>query len=779
MTSRATQTVQDTLAESLRGAARAFAPGDQVAPCAVLWLDPERLWEPVVPALRATIPELFVLGSYAPADGSGPALWLRCVEARTVAEAPPAGTTPAFYLPGVSRERIKDLETITAGLAPLAEIQFRGIVWLHSNGKEWTPLAFLLSQQGGLGLDVPRDQATQDALLRALPKLLQERVEDLRARVLNAEFFNELIAPDAAGLILRWLHDPEGFAKRTSDSEWNAFCQQCKADYRLDPEKDGPLKAAHLLASRGHHWSLVWQRFAEAPAHYEGVVQWLRRAAPKSSNLFDTGEVWPSINDQQERELATALAALANKPLDEAARRLKELEQQHGVRRRYPWRALGLSPFAVALEPLARVAALVEKTPGGPTGEAFAELYVEQAWEVDAAALEVMAGCDTAEQHGPVLGALRAVYLPWLETTARHLQHLLAEAGGSPGRRHAASEAVAGIGVLFADGLRFDVAKRLTERLAQAGMDVSLDWDWAPLPTVTATAKPFCSPLAESFKSGDITDEFAPNLETGQRVTQDRFLQTLKADGWQVLGANETGDPAGFAWTEAGTLDRRGHTEGWKLAHAVAGDVRDLASRIVSLLNAGWSEVHVVTDHGWLLLPHGLPKVELKSFLAEHRWGRCAAIKPAVTTNLPEVTWHWNETVRVVVPPGVGCFRAGMEYSHGGVSLQEMVVPRLTVRAGGRPTGGARLVEARWTGARCRIVVEGAVAGLAVDVRSRIGDASTSFLAGGQPKAVGVDGAVTVFLEDDADIGKEATVVLLDDSQQVIDSLPTELGASP
>jgi len=144
MTSRATQTVQDTLAESLRGAARAFAPGDQVAPCTVLWLDPERLWEPVIPALRATIPELFVLGPYAAVDRTGPALWLRCVEARTVADAPPEGTNPIFYLPGVSRERLKDLESISSDLAPLAEIQFRGIVWLHPNGKEWTPLAFLL-----------------------------------------------------------------------------------------------------------------------------------------------------------------------------------------------------------------------------------------------------------------------------------------------------------------------------------------------------------------------------------------------------------------------------------------------------------------------------------------------------------------------------------------------------------------------------------------------------------------------------------------------------------
>ena len=35
---------------------------------------------------------------------------------------------------------------------------------------------------------------------------------------------------------------------------------------------------------------------------------------------------------------------------------------------------------------------------------------------------------------------------------------------------------------------------------------------------------------------------------------------------------------------------------------------------------------------------------------------------------------------------------------------------------------------------------------------------------------------VTVFLEDDADIGRKAEIVLLDASGQVIDSLSTTLG---
>src|SRR5258707_15799441 len=97
----------EQLAATLRTAAQAYAAGDQVAPCAILWADPERLWECVMPELQPILPELFLLGTYAQEKRTGPALWLRCVEARVVEGAPSAGTTPIFYLPGVSREEVR------------------------------------------------------------------------------------------------------------------------------------------------------------------------------------------------------------------------------------------------------------------------------------------------------------------------------------------------------------------------------------------------------------------------------------------------------------------------------------------------------------------------------------------------------------------------------------------------------------------------------------------------------------------------------------------------
>lgn len=765
------------LVATLRSTAHAYAIGDQVAPCAVLWPDPERLWEGVMPQLQQLVPELYVLGEYSTEKRSGPALWLRCIEARCVEGAPPAGTTPIFYLPGISREMLRAAEDCPQHLSALVELQYRGVVWLHVNGKEWTPYGFLVSKHGSLGLDVAKDQATLDALAGALPTLLDSPVAQLRGRRLDADLFNGMVAPDATGLLLRWLSDPDAFKQRCTAAEWKAFCQQCKSDFRFDPVKEGPLKAAKSLAGRDNSWGKVWQRFADSPANYPGIVEWLKRAAPKELTMFDTAEVWPEVNEREERKLQQDLAKLMDRPPHEAIKGIAELEKHHAPRRRHPWQKLGLSPLATALEPLAQLAASCETVPGAPNAKDYAQQYADTGWRVDAAALAAMAACDTQEQHGAVLGALRAVYLPWLEGTARHLQQLIRTSGLAVSKRAKPYDTAPSRLLLFADGLRMDVAQQLAAKLAAAGIESAHDWEWSTVPSVTATAKPAASPIAGKVQGGEAGDAFTTRLSgTDQILTQDRFVVALNEGGWQFLKSDEIGDPAGSAWTEAGALDKRGHNEGWKMARSVETEVRDLASRIGALLKAGWTEVIVVTDHGWLLLPGGLPKVELKAGLTDHRWGRCAAMKATSETDVPTLKWHWNENVTIASPPGVGCFRASMEYTHGGVSLQEMVTPVLRVSRGGPAGSAARLVAAKWSNAKCRVSAGGECPGHKVDVRTLLSDQETSLLANSQPVKIPTDGKVTVFLEDDADIGRQAEIVLLDPAGKVIDSLTTTLG---
>lgn len=770
-------TLAEQLCAALRTTAQAYAAGDQVAPCAVLWPDPERLWECVMPLLQPMLPELYVLGSYAPVQRTGPALWLRCIEARLGEGAPSAEATPIFYLPGVSREQLRVAEDCPQDLAALVELQYRGILWLHANGKEWTPFAFLVSKNGGLGFDVAKDQATLDALARALPSLMNEPISPLQSRRLDSEFFNGLLAPDSSGLLLRWLSDAELFRKTRSDVEWSAFSERCKSDFRFDPEKEGPLKAAQLLAARDNPWTKAWERFADSPTKYPGIVGWLRSGAPKVQRMHDSAEVWPDVNDCEEQDLKKAFDSLVDRPPDEVARLVAELEVRHGGRREYPWQQLGLSPFATVLGPLAELSRLSQTNPGAPTPEEYAELFSKDAWRVDAAAIATMAACESPEQYGSVLGVLRAVYLPWLENTSRQLQMLIQESGITPSRRKMPIAQAPGRLLLFADGLRMDIAKKLAEKLESAGMEIAQDWEWSTIPSVTASGKPAASPISNAVKGGEVGDQFAPRLlEGGQLLSHDRFVTALEKGGWQFLGPGQSGDPSGSAWTESGSLDERGHHEGWKLARSIDSEVRDLASRIHGLLQDGWTEVIVVTDHGWLLVPVGLPKIELKPFLAEHRWGRCASLKSGAQSDALTFKWYWNSEVSIAVPPGAGCFRAGVEYSHGGVSLQEMVVPVLRVKAPTSIREAPRLLEYKWTGAKCRVSVSGNCMGVRVDVRTSQSDPSTSLLADKQTRETTQDGKVTVFLENDADIGKTAEIVLLDTNGLVIDSLPTTIG---
>ena len=52
------------------------------------------------------------------------------------------------------------------------ELQYRGVFWSQLNGKDWTITAFLQTNNGGLQLKIPKDQATATSIRRAIEKLM-------------------------------------------------------------------------------------------------------------------------------------------------------------------------------------------------------------------------------------------------------------------------------------------------------------------------------------------------------------------------------------------------------------------------------------------------------------------------------------------------------------------------------------------------------------------------------------------------------------------------------
>lgn len=85
--------------------------------------------------------------------------------------------------------------------------------------------------------------------------------------------------------------------------------------------------------------------------------------------------------------------------------------------------------------------------------------------------------------------------------------------------------------------------------------------------------------------------------------------------------------------------------------------------------------MRIVTDHGWLWVPDGLPKADINKNMTTKRLARCAILKDNVQTEHLKSQWYWNPNVTIAMAPGIAGFVTDDHYNHGGISLQECLIP--------------------------------------------------------------------------------------------------------
>ena len=781
-------TLIESVLQHAEGTAQ-FNENYEAKPACILWPDKDRLWEPLTPAFRQASPYFFQLGEFAPERCIGPALWLKCVLAGVISDHQiPNGSVPILYLPGVSRSDFREAESCASALQPLIELQYRGVIWSHPNGKDWTVYGFLSSNDGGLGLDVAKDNQTSVALQQALTKLGETPIQRLQGQQIDADFLLALLHPDPGRQLLVWLNDPSKFRQALSSDEWNSFVAVCRGTYRFDPEKDGEIRAAELLGEHKGAWRETWSRFKEAPHRYPGIPEWLRRACPpKQMELAlaekvydDVAEAWPQINDEAERDLREVLSSLPTVSQKEIRHSIITIARQHAPRTDWVWAELGKSSLARMWPNLTLLAESSEKPLSATNLNAFATAYDTEGWKVDAAVVGILSDQLAEGDRSSVEKVVRALYLPWLEESALNFQRL-AKQEISTFRISPPSKPPPGTVLLFADALRLDVGQMLFKELQTLGLECSLVGRWSAIPSVTPTAKPAVSLVAHLLGSDLAPDKqdvmaFRPSITSDNKsLTPDRFRKLLDGEGVQFLTARETGDPNGLGWTEHGRLDADGHHEGSRITLRCQEHVRILAERIESLLQAGWKNVRVVTDHGWLLVPGGLPKVDLPKFLTETRWGRCAVLTDAAHSELATFPWSWSPAVQIVCAPGVGSFLGGLEYAHGGLSPQECRIPEIQVRGSATAaTLNVRIASIKWVNLRCRVTLQGDFSSLTVDLRLRPADAGSSVVEAA--KAPDASGVASLVLVRDELVGDSASAVVLASDGSVVQKLSLVLG---
>src|SRR5207249_4821164 len=141
-----------------------------------------------------------------------------------------------------------------------------------------------------------------------------------------------------------------------------------------------------------------------------------------------------------------------------------DLEKEHAPRRFWVWATLGRSPLATALEHLLTLAKETERTLGGSTVTEIGKSYTEWGWKADAAVIDALAAVEKPEDVASVKAVITALYRPWLEHAALAMQKVIYS--GHPSQTYhveSLSEPGNGVCILFCDGLRYDIGRRLTE----------------------------------------------------------------------------------------------------------------------------------------------------------------------------------------------------------------------------------------------------------------------------------------------------------------------------
>jgi len=773
------------LARALVDAAQTFESGKEW-PAALLWPDPERQWFAAFSDLRRRLVSqsvaLYAYGDYAPDEGIGPSIWLRClIEAPDALElkgAVPNGALPVILLPGVSWRNLREPLTLPRGVQMLIEMQYRGDVFRQRRqARDWTVATFLRDADQGLSLDISVDSRTDEAAQRALAALFDLELDGWRGRRIGADDFDRLRVPDDVRDLLNWIANPDAAKAAKDTGTWVALRNLVKRDYDIDIDEKGVLQQAiDRLVRRTGPWGRVWNRLADSPQQFRAVCERLREATGrKQTDMFGEGDpvTNPHDNALAEKMLAQDLGALANLSSREAAAKVVSLEEHHRRRRDTLWARLGEAPLAAALDPLARLAAATDTNLSGNDLTALASSYAAEGWLVDAALIETIAAAGTREDL--VARAAGALYRPWVDALARRFRTAFEAAGESARPSPLAIEA--GTLVLFVDGLRMDVGHLVVERLVNSGIEASLDWRLSPIPSVTATAKAIVTPVGDSIAGRGKVDAFLP-LETssGKPATADVLRKAMLARSIQVLdrGAIVPPEkPTSIGYAECGNIDHDGHGMGLRLAGQLVTEVVRIAEYVLSLKTAGWPRLRIVTDHGWLLMPGGFEPIRLPPSAVIAKGSRAAILQDEAAAELAFLPWHWDRSVRIAMPSGAEAFRAGEVYSHGGLSPQECVIPDITVHGGESiPSRGVRIGTISWRRLRLTVEFTSELTDVTVEVRRRERDAASRV-----DVASTIEGTrARLTISDEVEEGDPVLVVLVDQQGGIIDVRATRVG---
>ncbi|CAN7565809.1 PglZ domain-containing protein [Variovorax sp. LjRoot178] len=327
------------------------------------------------------------------------------------------------------------------------------------------------------------------------------------------------------------------------------------------------------------------------------------------------------------------------------------------------------------------------------TSKMFVSIYVENARKIDGTHLEIRYAADQTG-HPAVARVADRSYAAYTNALNEALFEKMATDGaldslGVPGvtpqLEQSFWKAHGRRAVIIVDALRYDCAVAIGDLLR--GQTVEVTPVLAMLPTVTPIGMTALMPISGASMSIELkNNSLHPKVNGKDMSVRENRLSYLRDFGADCRDISEI-ESASEA-PKLGALvvvfgheevDHMGHGQAETLIRHLHLEIERLARLVRKLHRWGYDHVHIVTDHGFILLDEQKLPTEVP---CEKAWchvlkERFALVPASADLPLVRLPFMWDSEIRVAVPPGLAFFKAEKSFSHGGAAVQELVIPHL------------------------------------------------------------------------------------------------------
>lgn len=259
------------------------------------------------------------------------------------------------------------------------------------------------------------------------------------------------------------------------------------------------------------------------------------------------------------------------------------------------------------------------------------------------------------------------------------------------------------VAFFLADSLRYEMGMDLAEVLRDVG-EVEIDCAAAVLPTITECGMAALMPGANGMlqlteTGGAMVPVLGTRLLKGSsdrmrllsETYGDRFLETtldeLSGSFRRVANRLQNVDLLVVRTQDPDVIGE--HLGPWRARRYLSDVVGDIAAAVKSVVSLGFSRVLISSDHGHVMLPEiapgdvvQAPPGEWKMEKRRFRLGSSLSEGPGTLTLRATHVGVQGDFQDLCVPGGFKVFTAGEGYFHGGLSLQEAVVPVVFLKSG-------------------------------------------------------------------------------------------------